>query len=189
MRTIVIVTGTPGVGKSRLAREISRKDGYSFVDLGQLVRKEHLYSRFDRTRGSYILDEAKIRRRLETISKPPKKTVIAYHTVGRFLPRNLVKCALVLRLDPSILYRRLRARGWTRQKAWENTEAEIIDISLQESLNFLGRRRVNEIDTTGKSVLQVYKEARIALSEPGMGRIGKVNWLARFDPVEWGRKK
>ena len=183
------MTGTPGVGKSRLAREISRKDRYSLVDLGQMVRTEHLYSMFDRTRGSYVLDEVKLRRRLETISKPPNRTVVAYHTVGRFLPRNLVRCALVLRLNPSILYRRLRARGWTRQKAWENTEAEIIDISLQESLNLLGRRRVNEIDTTGKSVLQVYQEARIALSKPGRGRIGKVNWLARFDPGEWEGKK
>lgn len=159
------------------------------VNLARMVKKERLYTRFDRKVGSYVLDEAKIRRRLETISKPPKKTVIAYHTVGKFLPKNLVRCALVLRLDPSILYKRLRARGWTRQKIWENTEAEIIDISLQESLHLLGRRRVNEIDTTGKSVLQVYKEARIALSKPGTGRIGQVNWLAHFDPVQWGRKK
>lgn len=122
------------------------------------------------------------------MSEPPKKIVIAYHTVGRFLPENLVKCALVLRLDPCILYERLRARGWTRRKSWENAEAEIIDVSLHESVKLLGRHRVNEINTTGKSVLEVYEEALKALSKPGTGRIGQVNWLARFDPSGWGEK-
>lgn len=188
MRTIIIVTGTPGVGKSRLAREISRKEGYKIIDLGLMVKTERLYTRFDRKRGSYVLNEGKVRRRLETISEHSRKIVIAYHTVGRFLPRDLVRCALVLRLEPGILFRRLRARGWTRRKSWENTEAEIIDVSLEESLKFLGRRRVTEIDTTRKSVLQVYKEARKAVSKPGMGRIGRVDWLASFDPVEWGKR-
>ena len=158
------------------------------VDLGLMVRRERLYTRFDRKRGSYVLNERKVRRRLKTISEPSKKIVIAYHTVGGFLPENLVRSALVLRLDPGLLYRRLRARGWTRRKSWENTEAELIDVSLQASLKLLGRRRVNEIDTTGKSAFQVYKEARLALSKPGMGRIGHVNWLARIDPIEWGKR-
>ena len=181
------MTGTPGVGKSRLAQELSRREGYKFVDLSQVVKTERLYTRFDRKRGSYVLDEAKLRRRLENLSRSSKKIVIASHSVGRFLPKNLVRCALVLRLDPVILYRRLRARGWTHRKAWENTEAEIVDVSLQESLRLLGRRRVTEIDTTKKPVLQVYNEARTILSKSGSGRIGQVNWLALYDPVELER--
>lgn len=181
------MTGTPGVGKSRLAREISRKEGYTLVDIGGLVKTEGLYTSYDRTRGSYVLDERKLRRRLEIISRSSNKIVITYHTVGKFVPKNLVKCALVLRLSPTMLYRRLRARGWTRKKAIENMEAEVVDVSLQEALELLGRRRVREIDTTKKSVLQVYKEARRAMSKPGIGRVGQVNWLARFDPAELGR--
>lgn len=108
--------------------------------------------------------------------------------VGDFLPNTLVKRAFVLRLDPVVLYRRLRARGWPRRKAWENTEAEILDVSLQESLKLLGRHRVHEIDTTKKSAYQVYKEASMALSKQGARRVGQVNWLARYDPVQLKRE-
>lgn len=182
------MTGTPGVGKSRLAREISRNEGYTLVDIGGLVKTDGLYTSFDRRRGSYVLDEAKLRKRLETISKSSNKIVITYHTVGNFIPKNLVRYALVLRLDPSILYKRLRARGWTRKKAIENTEAEAVDVSLRQALELLGSGRVREIDTTKKSLLQVYKDARRAMSKPRTGRVGQVNWLAHFDPAELGRR-
>ena len=176
------------MGKSSLARELSRNEGYKLLDLSHVIKTERLYTRFDRNRGSYVLDERRLKRRLGIISKSAEKTVIATHMVGDFLPKSLVIRALVLRLDPVILYRRLRARGWTRQKAWENAEAEIIDASLQESLNLLGRRRVSEIDTTRKSVLQVYEEARIALSKPSTVTIGKVDWLSNYDPIVLARK-
>lgn len=179
-----MVTGTPGVGKSRLARGLSRSEGFTHVDLSRMVRKERLYTRFDRTRGSYVLNESRIRRRLEVISESPKKIIITYHTVGKFLPEHRVRCALVLRLDPAILYRRLRARSWTRRKAWENTEAEILDSSLQGAMRLLGKGRVYEIDTTKKSARHVHREALMVLSRSTKSRGGHVNWLSLYDPVE-----
>jgi len=94
---------------------------------------------------------------------------------------------LVLRLDPVVLYKRLRARQWTKSKAWENTEAEILDVCLQESLSLLGPRKVHEIDTTRKSAAEVCREASKVLSRGNTGRSGIVNWLARYDPLELER--
>ena len=108
--------------------------------------------------------------------------------VGGFLPKSLIGVALVLRLDPLILYRRLRNRGWSRHKAWENTEAEIVDLTLQETLKLLGEKRVFEIDTTRRSAALVYKEAMRALSAKRPNRAGRVNWLSRYDPIELERK-
>jgi broad-specificity NMP kinase len=107
--------------------------------------------------------------------------------IGGFLPKASVKAALVLRLDPVILYKRLRARRWTKSKAWENTEAEILDVCLQESLSLLGPRKVYEIDTTRKSAAEVYREALKVLSRGKTGRSGLANWLARYDPLELER--
>jgi adenylate kinase len=180
---IILVTGTPGVGKSRLARLLSKKGGFKIVELSPLVRRERLYTRFDKGRKSYVVDERRLRKRLETISRSSEKLVIASHMVGRFLPKGLVKIAIVLRLDPVVLYRRLRARGWTSRKAWENTEAEILDLSLQESVDLLGKRRVFEIDTTRKSAAVICEEALRALSGKVSEKIGHVDWLSRYDPV------
>jgi adenylate kinase len=187
LANIILVTGTPGVGKTALARNLSRESGFRLLDLGSLVREEKLYARFDRSRRSYIIDERKLRRRLQTLSQSTERVVLPTHLIGGFLPKAAVKLALVLRLDPIILYKRLRARGWTKQKAWENTEAEILDVSLQQSRRLLGPRRVYEIDTTHKPTKTIFKEASRALSRGKAGRSGVVNWLAHYDPIELKR--
>ncbi len=187
MANIILITGTPGVGKTALAKNLARNSGFKLVELTKLVRKERLYTSYDRSRKTYVVDEGKLRRRLEALSRPSKGIVLPTHLVGRFLPEGSVKLALVLRLDPMVLYKRLRGRGWTKRKAWENTEAEILDSCLQESRVLLGPRKVYEIDTTRKSARRVYKEALGALSRRRTGRSGLVNWLARYDPVELER--
>jgi adenylate kinase len=187
LASIILITGTPGVGKTVLAKSLSRKSGFKLVELGQLVRKERLYTRFDLPRKTYIVDERKLRKRLEVLSRSSERIVLPTHLIGRFLPKASVKLALVLRLDPIVLYKRLRARGWTKRKAWENTEAEILDVCLQESLLLLGPQNVYEIDTTRKSAGAVYREVLRAVSGGRTGRSGLVNWLARYDPVELER--
>jgi adenylate kinase len=184
---IILITGTPGVGKTTLAKSLSRKSGFKLVELNRLVRKEKLYTRLDRVRKTYIVDQGKLRRRLEALSRSSDTMVLPTHLIGRFLPKASVKLALVLRLDPVVLYKRLRARRWTKSKAWENTEAEILDVCLQDSLSLLGPRKVYEIDTTRKSAAEVYREALKVLSRGKTGRSCVVNWLARYDPLELER--
>ena len=187
MGKIILITGTPGVGKTALAKTLSEKSGFKLIELNRLIRKEKLYTRFDRVRKTYIVDHGKLRRRLVALSRSSEQIVLPTHLVGRFLPKASVKLALVLRLDPVLLYKRLRARRWTKLKAWENTEAEILDVSLQDSLSLLGPRKVYEIDTTRKSATEVYTEALKGLSRGRTGRSGVVNWLARYDPLELER--
>ncbi len=188
MANIILITGTPGVGKTALAKNLSRKSSFKLVEPNRLVKKEMLYTRFDRARNTYVVDEGKLRKRLEALSRSSERMVLPTHLIGKFLPKTKVKMVLVLRLDPVVLYRRLRARGWTKRKAWENTEAEILDVCLQDSLLLLGPRKVYEIDTTRKSAATVYREALRALSSRGRaGRSGVVNWLAHYDPLELER--
>jgi adenylate kinase len=187
LANIILITGTPGVGKTALAKSLSQKSGFKIIEPNRLVRKEKLYTRFDRARKTYVVDEGRLRRRLEALSRSSERIVLPTHLVGRFLPKASVKLAFVLRLDPIALYERLRARGWTKRKAWENTEAEILDVCLQDARSLLGPRKVYEIDTTRKSALAVYKEALGALSRGTTGRSGVVNWLARYDPLELER--
>jgi len=187
LANIILITGTPGVGKTTLAKNLSRNPGFNLVELSKLVRKERLYTRYDRTRKTYVVDDGKLRRRLEALSRSSEGIVLPTHLVGRFLPKASVKLALVLRLDPVVLYWRLRTRGWTKRKAWENTEAEILDVCLQESRLLLGPRKVYEIDTTRKSASAVFREALQALSGERTSRSGLVNWLARYDPLELER--
>ena len=186
----IIITGTPGVGKTVLARLLAKQTGSRVLNLGELVKKERLYGRFDRLRQSYVIDEHRLRRTLIDFfpARGEGGLVIETNWVGKFMPKKRGMIAIVVRLDPAILAGRLRGRRWSKGKIWENVEAELIDLSLYESLKCLGARRVYEIDATRKRPGQLLHEAMGLISaRKGWNGIA-ASWLQRYDPIELSRK-
>ena len=63
MRTVpnVLVTGTPGTGKSSMVRElISQVPALRAIDIGAMVRDRQPHNGWDEEYQSYILDEDKV---------------------------------------------------------------------------------------------------------------------------------
>jgi len=186
----IIVTGTPGVGKTVLARLLAKQTGFRFLNLGELVKKERLYGRFDGLRQSYVIDERRLHKTLIDFfaARGEGGLVIETNWVGKFMPKKRGMIAIVVRLDPVVLASRLRGRRWPKRKIWENVEAELIDLSLYESLKRLGARRVYEIDATRKRPGQLLHEAMGLISaRKGWNGIA-ASWLQRYDPIELSRK-
>jgi len=91
-----------------------------------------------------------------------------------------VRDALVLRCHPVELLARLRkARRGSASDRRENVLAEATDVVLQEALG--RRRRVWELDTTGRSVADVAREVDRILRDRDGPHHGAVDWLA--DPL------
>lgn len=186
MAEIIIITGTPGVGKTRLARVLSRRMRWAFLDLGTLVKSEKLYSRFDRKDRSYVMDEHRVHQRLTRLfaEGADQGLIVEAHTLGSYLPMRPEMRAIVVRLDPTILARRLKARNWPRRKIWENVEAELIDLSVYESARLLGRDRVCQIDSSHKRIGELLSEAaKLIRRQRWMAEEGP-DWLASYDPFE-----
>ena len=187
MPKLIIITGTPGVGKSTLSRALAQRLGVPFIDLGEFVKTERLHVGFDRSLGSLIIDEKRVRGRLADILVSSGKIVVASHTVGRIVPRGADSFAIVLRLDPVLLYRRLLRKGWTRRKIWENVESELLDVCYFDAVQSLGAERVFELDTGSLSKVRVLQKALKILGGK-RGAVHRVNWLNRYDPIVLERK-
>lgn len=96
--------------------------------------------------------------------------------------------AVVVRLDPVILAKRLFSRNWQKHKIWENVESELIDLSFYEALKFLGSRRIYQIDATRTTTERLVKKA-MELLHSGIGWDGFTpDWLAKYDPVDLYRE-
>ncbi len=191
MPKIIIVTGTPGVGKTTVGKLLAERLGSEFLSLGDLVKKQRLHKGFDRSARSYIIDEPAVRRMLKGYLKDhrEKRIVFETHSFNSILQKTHGMVTVVLRLDPLVLARRLKERNWPKLKIWENVEAELIDLSLYDSLKVLGNRGVYEIDATGKSPGNLVREILMALHRgKGWSMKSLPNWLGKYDPVLLSRK-
>jgi adenylate kinase len=144
---ILLITGTPGTGKSTVAAVLKNKIEASFVGVNELVEDKHLYTGIDEDRGYKIVDLdamcLELNRVVET-SKEGDVLIVEGHLSHYFEGGDLV---VVLRAKPSVLRERLKTKGWADSKIQENIEAEAIDICTFESYEIHGDN-VNEIDTS-----------------------------------------
>ena len=184
MAKIIIVTGTPGVGKTIIGKLLARKTGSTFLSLGDIMRRNRLHKGFDRRSGSYIINERAVEKKLQKYFEDhrEKGMVFETHFVSSIIHKTRGMVAVVLRLDPVVLARRLGARNWPKRKIWENVEAEIIDLSLHDAFKVLGKARVYELDATGKRPGNIVREVLNVLSRKE-GWSSKSNWLEKYDPI------
>ena|SRR2546427_1019380 len=182
MNQALLILGTPGVGKSKLAISLGQKLGMESIDLGPVVRSKKLYKRYDARTRSYVINEGRVKAYLRG-RLHDNQAVIATHFIDRLIPHSSVSLAIVLRLDPIILSRRLKARGCAERKVWENTESELIDVCLEEAVRAFGKEKVVEIDTTKLTGTMVLSRAMAAVNlKRKTGRF-RVDWLSKYDPV------
>lgn len=133
----VAVTGTPGTGKTSVARVLSRRLDMPVVDLNRLLSKEYPIRR-DLQRETLVVD---VQRAAEEL-KLPENCIVDGH-LSHLLP---VDAVVVLRCKPKELYQRLVAKGWPARKVEENVEAEALNIISEEAREH--NSRVWDVETT-----------------------------------------
>jgi len=182
MKKAIVITGTPGVGKTTVGALLAERLGAELVELGALVEEEGLHEGLDEETGSLIVDLGALSKRvIELISSKPGKTVVVVgHYAQNVVPRELVSRAFVLRRDPRELRSVLIARGYSGRKLYENLQAEILDICLYEAVEAYGHELVYEVDVSGRGPNEVVEEMAEAL-EKGLSRVGVVDWLGLLE--------
>ncbi len=147
--SIISITGTPGTGKTKIAKLLAEKLGYNLIDLNKLAEEKNLYNGYDEKRGCKIVD---IDRTAREIDKMGDNLVLESH-YAHDMPADFV---VILRTKPKELRDRLRNKGWRKEKVEENVLAEIMEIIKTEALE--SGKRVLEVDTTGKKPEQAVQD-------------------------------
>ena len=57
----ILITGTPGTGKTTLAQNIAQTLGMKHIEVGKLVKEKELHDGWDDEFQSYFLNEDKVR--------------------------------------------------------------------------------------------------------------------------------
>lgn len=130
---IILITGTPGTGKSTTADLLVSQSPIPLkhINVGELVKERHLHEKYDEEWQSYIVDEDKVLDELEPLVADGG-VVLDWHTCDIF-PERWIDLVIVLRCDHSKLWDRLEKRGYPLKKIQENNESEIMQVVLEEA--------------------------------------------------------
>jgi adenylate kinase len=122
----IIVTGTPGVGKTTHCETLAENTGLKHLSVNDIVKERGLHDGYDEEYKSWIVDEDKVcssqytlvpirklisYQLLDSIEDEVKQGgyIIDWHACDLF-PKSWIDLVVVLRVDSTHLYDRLKAR-------------------------------------------------------------------------------
>ncbi|PIN73478.1 kinase [Candidatus Woesearchaeota archaeon CG10_big_fil_rev_8_21_14_0_10_45_16] len=127
---LIIITGTPGTGKSTLAIMLKKK-GFYRLDLHEHYKE--VSTGYDRSKKAYDVDVKRLEKLVRKVVKEHKDVVFDSH-VSHLLPKKMVDCCVVLVCsDLKKLEKRLQERNYSKKKIRENLDAEIFQECLMEA--------------------------------------------------------
>lgn len=183
-KSVIVVSGTPGVGKSAVSEKLANILGYKYINLSKLAIEKNLLSHYDDERNTYVIDEYGLINEVLRITSEFNKLVIDTH-YPEILPSELVDFVIVLRINPTILEKRLRERNWNARKIYENVLAEILSVITINAIEKFGENKVFEIDVTNKSIDTIVNEIIDIVRNREKYKPGQlIDWLTILSPDE-----
>ena len=162
---IVIISGTPGTGKTSVSMKIKEKINAKVISLNELAISNALTSKYDNIRKTYIIEEKKIinhvLKMLKQFEQQNCPLLIIESHFSDIIPNDLIDYPILLRCHPDELMRRLEKKNYNHEKIIENVQSEILGNSANYLIEKKMKTDIIEIDTTTldiKSVAQLIVE-------------------------------
>ena len=171
MHRIVIITGTPGTGKTTLARSLEKAiKGSVVISANDVIKANKLYTGYDEY-GTMIANMGALKKALDKSTKQAKGTVIIEgHLLCDISMHGAI--AMVPRCHLKDLEKRLKRRGYKGSKLSDNVISEALDYcGINASENYkhvfeiMGNRQQMLKDALSIINGKVKKPMQIELSE------------------------
>ena len=159
---IIAITGTPGTGKTALARELSLFTHYELVDVASFIKKHRISKEYDKNRKTQVIDINKLNKALiravkaKITQKKGIKGIIIDSHLSHFLPSAFIDACIVTTCSLKVLRKRLALKGYNASKIRENLDSEIFDTCLSEAAE---KHKILVVDTSKKSAKTSYKSS------------------------------
>ena len=129
----IIITGTPGAGKTTHCEELAQKTGLHHLSINEIVKKHNIGEKSSDPDDPnlQIVDEDRLLDCIENDLEDGGQ-IIDWHACDLFPPR-LIDLVCVVRCGNKVLYDRLKARGYGEKKLGENLDCEIMEVLVQEA--------------------------------------------------------
>ncbi|XP_037950775.1 adenylate kinase isoenzyme 6 homolog [Teleopsis dalmanni] len=127
----ILVTGTPGAGKSYICAHLADELQLNWLDCSKIAKEKNFVEEYDKEYDCPILDEDKLLDYMEPIIQQGGN-IVEYHGCD-FFPQRWFDAVFVVVCGNSVLYDRLKERGYNEKKLKSNIECEIFGTILEEA--------------------------------------------------------
>ncbi|MEM2083717.1 MAG: adenylate kinase family protein [Nitrososphaerota archaeon] len=181
MRNIILLTGTPGSGKTLIGERLAKNLKGLFIDIPTLVKKKKLFSYYDRKYKSYIVNLRKLRKELNKIYVMEEKKIVISSHFPLYIPKEKLCKVIVLRCNPLILIKRLKKRNYPYRKIRDNIISELIDLIYYEAIKYYGKKMVFQLDVSNKKINDILKEISLILLKSN--KQYTIDWIAFLEKM------
>jgi adenylate kinase len=141
----ILITGTPGTGKTQTAQQAAERTGLNHVNVGELIKANSCYEETDESFDTKMIDDDKVCDLLEPIIEEGG-CIVDFHSCELF-PERWFELVLVLRANTQVLFDRLTERNYNDKKKNENIECEIMQVVLEEARESYDPNMVHELQS------------------------------------------
>ncbi len=184
---ILIVSGTPGTGKTTVSKNLLNYLKAKIISLNELAISEKLIINYDTERETSVINEKKlvsyVIKLIKYYNKLDLELLIIESHFSDIVPVQYIDFVIILRCDPDELCVRLKKRGYGKEKVRENVQSEILGNSANYFLNKQLNKPIMEIDTTNKNIDLITKTIIGILTgkvDVNEYIIGKIDWLEKI---------
>lgn len=165
-KEIILLTGTPGTGKTTLAKEL---DGsYKVIHLTEFIKDNNLGEKVQREIEVEINSLKKAIN--EYVANSDSQKILIEGHLAHYLDGDY---CIVVRTRPDVLRERLNKREYSESKIEENLESEKIDLILSETVE--NQEKVYEINNTDEEIQLVVEKIKDAIKKREES-IGNLDW-------------
>ena len=183
MGKAVVISGTPGTGKTSVALKLSKLLKAEYLNLSDLAIRKGLIKGEDIERETFVIDEGRVTEVVATLIKLSDGTVVIDSHYGELIPDDLVLKIFVLRTHPAELLKRLQRKGYPDPKIRENLEAEFTGVCVNNALFLHPQSKVCEVDTTSLSTEEVAERIVDILEGRKECAVG-IDWISSEIPSD-----
>lgn len=164
----ILICGTPGTGKTSLCTSIITDfPTLTHIDLSSLVQKDSsLREEFDSASQAWILNDDAIVDYLEEHMKRGG-VVLDTHSLIDYFPQRWFDLVVVLEANNTVLYDRLKRRGYAEPKIHENVQCEIMRVVRDEA-----------VESYEEQIVQVLPSNSVEEMESNTERV--IAWVQQF---------
>ncbi|PSN45946.1 Adenylate kinase isoenzyme 6 [Blattella germanica] len=141
----ILVTGTPGVGKSTLCEQLAERTNFEWLEVAKLAKDCDCFEEYDPVYQCQVLNEDKLIDEME--DRMANGGVIVDYHGSDFFPERWFDIVFVLRTNNTTLYDRLTSRGYSGKKLEDNIQCEIFQTLLEEARGAYAPEIVHELQS------------------------------------------